>query len=88
MFYNTKVKVYDYPGSTLIKTIYADLQPYSATLNLDYGLSLEISHRLFCDYIKDIGANSYLKIDCDYYKVMDIKTWSDYLEIYLYKCQR
>lgn len=88
MFYNTKIEIYDSPNGVLIKTIYSDVQPYSGTVNFDYGLSLDISNRVFCDISNEIDDNAYLKINGCFYKVLNIKAWSDYMDVYLYKCKR
>ena len=43
MFYDTRIEIYENPESSYIKTIHADVQPHSATIGFNYGLSLEIS---------------------------------------------
>lgn len=88
MFYNTKIEIYKTPDSTLLKTIYADIQPHYGVVNFDYGLSLEISNRVFCDITEEIDSNAYFKIDGSYYKVLSIKAWSDYMEVCIYKCKQ
>ncbi|HEY5585469.1 MAG TPA: hypothetical protein VIK78_13410 [Ruminiclostridium sp.] len=88
MFYDTKIEVYENLESYLSKTIYADVQPYTGTVRFNYGLSLEISNRVFCDVDNSINENSYLKIADQFYKVLGIKEWSDYMEVYLYRCMR
>jgi hypothetical protein len=87
MFYDTKIEIYDTPETESIKTIYADFQPYSGTVSFNYGLSLEISNRVFCDIDNVINENSYFKIYDAFYKIIYIKKWSDHMEIYLYKCK-
>ncbi len=88
MFYDTKLEIYDTPETQSIKTVYADFQPYSGTVNFNYGLSLEISNKVFCDNDNVINENSYFKILDQWYKVLDIKKWSDHMEVYLYRCKR
>ena len=88
MFYDTKILIYENPDSAYIKIIYADVQPFSGTVGFNYGLSLQISKRVFCDVDKDINEDAYLEIEDNFYKVLDIKERSDYMEVSLYKCNR
>ena len=88
MFYKTKIEILQSPEDVSIKTIDADVQPYSSTVVFDYGVSLEISKRVFCDTDTEISEQLYLKIDNIYYKVLNIKGWSDHMEIFLYRCKR
>ena len=88
MFYDTKIEIYENLDSTYIKTIYADVQPFSETVTFNYGLSLEISKRVFCDLDKEINEDSYFRIKDDLYKTLNIKERSDYMEVYIYKCKR
>ena len=88
MFYDTKIEVYESPEAQSNKIIYADVQPYKGTVGFNYGFSLEISNRVFCDVDNIIDENSYFKISDQFYKVLGIKEWSDYMEVYLYRCKR
>ena len=88
MFYDTKIEIYLNPEETPLKTIYADVQPYKGTVGFNYGLSLEISKRVFCDTDKQINEESYFKIDNAFYKVLTIKEWSNHMEVFLYRCKR
>lgn len=88
MFYKTKIKILQSPEDVPIKTIDADVQPYLSTVVFDYGLSLEISKRVFCDDDTEISEQLYFRIDDDYYKVLNVKRWSDHMEIFLYRCKR
>jgi hypothetical protein len=88
MFHNTKIEILQSPDAATIKTIYADVQPYSGTVTFDYGITLEISKRAFCDVDEEINVEPYFRIDDVYYKVLNVKGWSDHLEVFLYRCKR
>ena len=89
MFYDTEIKIYLNPDSaSYIKSIYADFQPFSGTVRFNYGLSLEISKKIFCDIDKDINEEAYFGIDENLFKVLYIKEWSDHMEVSLYRCKR
>ena len=88
MFYDTKIDIYENPDSSPIKTIYADVQPFSGTIGFNYGLSFEVSKRVFCNVDKDINEEAYFKFEDNFYKVLNIKERSDYMEVFLYKCNR
>jgi hypothetical protein len=88
MFYDTKIEILQSPEDLQIITIDADVQPYSGSVDFDYGLSLEITKRVFCDADTEISEQLYCRINTVYYKVMDVKGWSDHMEIFLYECKR
>lgn len=89
MFNDTLVKIYSSPNSlSYIKSIYADFQPYTKSIVFEDGFQIDITNRIFCDIDSSINKNSYLEIDTEKYKVMDIKKWDNYLEVYLYKLKR
>jgi len=87
MFYDTRIEIYENLDS-YIKTIYADVQPYSGTVGFNYGLSLEISKKVFCDVDKEINEEVYFRFEDNFFKVLSIKVWSDHMEILLYRCNR
>lgn len=89
MFNNTLVKIYSSPDSaSYIKSIYADFQPYSKSIMFEDGFQIDITNRLFCDIDSSINKNGYFEIECEKYKVMDLKKWDDHFEVYLYKLKR
>ena len=88
MFNDTKIEILQSPDAAPIKTIYADVQPYSANVTFDYGITLEISKRAFCDVDEEISNEPYFRIDDVYYKVLNVKGWSDHMEVFLYRCKR
>lgn len=87
MFYDTTVKILADRTSSPIETIEADLQPHSKKYIFEDGFELEATKRLFCDRISSINNDSYVRIETDLYKVLEIKEWSDHLEIFLYQCK-
>lgn len=85
MFYDTKIKVFD-KNLVEVKTVMGDMQPYNKTIKFEDDIQLEITNRIFCDREPLITTMSYFLIEGMRYKVMDIKRWSDYLEILIYEC--
>ena len=89
MFKDTFIKIYATPDSdSYIKTIDADVQPFSKSFAFEDGFQIDITCRLFCDMDDSITEESYIEFANEKYKVMEIKKWDDYLEVYLYKLQR
>ena len=52
------------------------------------GFEINITRRVFCDIENSISIHSYMEIENEKYKVMDIKKWDSYMEVYLYKLKR
>jgi len=89
MFNKTIIKIYSSLDSiSYVKSIYADFQPYTKSIMFGDGFQIDITNRLFCDIDSSINMSSYLKIGNEIYKVMDLKVWDDFLEVYLYKLKR
>ncbi len=89
MFNDTLVKIYSSPDSaTYIKSIFADFQPYIKSIVFEDSFQIDITNRLFCDTDSSINKDSYFEIESEKYKVMDLKKWNDYFEVYLYKLKR
>ncbi|SFG92401.1 hypothetical protein SAMN05660649_03144 [Desulfotomaculum arcticum] len=89
MFNDTLIKVYSSSDSTtFVKSIYADIQPFSKSITFEDGFQIDVTSRVFCDVDDSITKDSYLEIENLKYKVMEIKKWDDYLEVYLYKLVR
>lgn len=89
MFNDTLVKIYSSPDSaSYIKSIYTDFQPYTKSIVFEDGFQIDITNRVFCDIDSLINKNSYMEIENEKYKVMDLKKWDDHLEVYLYKLKR
>jgi len=89
MFYDTLINVYEAPDSnSYIKSIDADIQPFSKSITFEDGYQIDITSRLFCDIDDSITEESYVGFANEKYKVMETKKWDDYMEVYLYKLQR
>ena len=75
------------PNNTPLKTIFGDLQQYETAIQIgDY--TFNITKRLFIDFEPLINMQGYLKIQDLIYKILDIKSDSDYQELLLYLCNR
>lgn len=89
MFSDTEIKVlFNSDNSSIIKTEYVDVQPFLKNYSFEDGFDFEATKRVFCDKESIINENSYLLIENEKYKVMEIKTWDTYIEAFLYKCKR
>ncbi|KUO70001.1 MAG: hypothetical protein APF81_16415 [Desulfosporosinus sp. BRH_c37] len=89
MFKDTPIRIYSTPDSaSYIKSIDADIQPFNKSIAFEDGYQIDIISRLFCDIDESITEESYVEFANEMYKVMEIKKWDDYLEVYLYKLKR
>ena len=87
MFENQIAEIYS--GSFVkIGEAPVDLQPYEKTMSFEDSIEVPISKRVFCE--KELGINlaSYLEIENTLYKVLSIKAWDNYDELWLYECER
>jgi hypothetical protein len=87
MFYDTKLEMLESSNLTVIKTIDADVQPFSKSIAFEDGYTLEITHRAFCDKDVQVELCRYVRVDDQIYIVLDSKEWSDYMELFLYRCK-
>lgn len=87
MFYNTECYVLD-KDEVQIAKIMMDLQPYEKTIQFEDGIEIDITARAFCDRNVNITNIGYLKVKDTLYKIISLKEWSDYLECFLYVCER
>jgi hypothetical protein len=87
MFNDTKLEMLESSNLTVIKTIDADVQPFSKSLSFEDGYILEITHRAFCDKDAQLELCRYVRVDGQIYVVLDSKEWSDYTELFLYRCK-
>jgi hypothetical protein len=87
MFRDTHIEILDGLFQMIDETE-GDIQPYEKTISFEDGIEIEITQRVFCDVILAIDDNSYLRINGRLCKVMNIKKYSDYLELWLYECER
>ena len=88
MFNDTEIKIsYTSDNKTILKTEYADVQPFSKTYTFENGFNIITTMRAFCDKESIINETGYVLINNEKYKVIDIKTWNTYKEAFLYKCK-
>jgi nitrous oxidase accessory protein NosD len=89
MFDDKEIKILSNSDNiTVIKTEYADIQPFSKTYTFENGFSISTTMRAFCDANSIINEMGYVLINNEKYKVIDIKTWDTYKEAFLYKCKK
>ncbi|WP_404581494.1 hypothetical protein [Paenibacillus sp. RC21] len=65
----------------------ADVQPYRKSFSFEDGYTLETTYRAFCPLESLLQSNGYVRIGEDIFIILDIKEWSDYVELYLYRCK-
>ena len=88
MFYDTKVEILQSPEDAPIKTIDADVQPFSKSILFEDGFQIDVTSRLFCDIDDSMTQERYVEFDNEKYKVMEMEKWDNYYEISLYKLKR
>ncbi|MBK5242051.1 hypothetical protein [Clostridium sp.] len=89
MFNDTEIKILTNSNAeSYIKTEYGDIQPFSKSISFEDGFEINITKRGFLDIESSINFNSYLIIDDNKYKVIDMKKWDSYIEFFLYRCKR
>ncbi|WP_348624427.1 hypothetical protein ABFT51_05000 [Paenibacillus peoriae] len=65
----------------------ADVQPYRKSFSFEDGYILETTYRAFCPLESLLLSNCYIRIGKDVFIILDMKKWSDYMELYLYRCK-
>lgn len=70
-----------------VASLTAEVQPYLRTFTFEDGYSIDMTKRLFCDRVSSIKMDSYIEIEQELHKVIHMKKWSDYLEVWLYECE-
>lgn len=70
--------------STVIKTIQADVQPYSNKLaHIDYSFDKDVKYRVFCDIEPLLELGTQINYKDNIYYIVEIKDWDDYLILLL-----
>lgn len=69
-----------------VGSITGDIQPYLRTFTFEDGYSIDMTQRFFCDRVSSITLDGYIEVEKKLHKVIHLKTWSDYLEVWLYEC--
>jgi hypothetical protein len=87
VFNDTKIEILESVNLTVITSIYGDVQPYIKSYTFEDDISLEVTHRAFCDHHTDLELSRYIRIDNHIYMILDLKEWNDHMELYLYRCK-
>ncbi|MGQ3480669.1 hypothetical protein [Paenibacillus sp. TY11] len=87
MFYNTKLEILDATHFNPVLSVMADVQPYRKNFSFEDGYILETTCRAFCPLESLLQLNGYVQISKDVFIILDMKEWSDYMELYLYRCK-
>ncbi|MEK4733188.1 hypothetical protein [Paenibacillus sp. FSL L8-0641] len=88
MFYDTKLEILDNANFTPVLSVKADVQPYRKSFSFEDGYILETTYRAFCPLESLLQLNGYVRIDKAVFIILDMKEWSDYVELYLYRCKQ
>ncbi|KZE68496.1 hypothetical protein AV545_22180 [Paenibacillus jamilae] len=88
MFYDTKLEILDNANFTPVLSVMADVQPYRKSFSFEDGYILETTYRAFCPLESLFQLNGYVRIGKDIFIILDKKEWSDYMELYLYRCKQ
>ncbi|MDY7992410.1 hypothetical protein UY286_15545 [Paenibacillus polymyxa] len=88
MFYDTKLEILDVTHFNSVLSVMADVQPYCKSFSFEDGYTLETTYRAFCPLESSLQLNGYVRIGKDIFIILDIKEWSDYMELYLYRCKQ
>ncbi|WP_404592941.1 Ig domain-containing protein [Paenibacillus sp. RC73] len=59
----------------------ADVQPYRKSFSFEDGYTLETTYRAFCPLESLLQSNGYVRISKDVFIILDMKEWSDYVEL-------
>ncbi|URJ58992.1 hypothetical protein [Paenibacillus polymyxa] len=87
MFYDTKLEILDDTHFNPVLSVMADVQPYRKSFSFEDGYILETTYRAFCPLESLLLSNCYIRIGKDVFIILDMKKWSDYMELYLYRCK-
>ncbi|WP_274484124.1 hypothetical protein [Paenibacillus polymyxa] len=66
----------------------ADVQPYRKSFSFEDGYMLETTYRAFCPLEFLWQLNGYVRVNDNIFIILDKKEWSDYVELYLYRCKQ
>ncbi|MGW9529630.1 hypothetical protein ACWHAM_18135 [Paenibacillus terrae] len=87
MFYDTKLEILDVTHFKPVLSVMADVQPYRKSFSFEDGYTLETTYRAFCPLESLWQSNRYVQIGKDVFIILDMKEWSNYVELYLYCCK-
>lgn len=72
----------------VVESLTGEVQPYLRSFTFEDGYTIDMTKRLFCDLVSTIKMDSYIEIENELHKVIHMKKWSDYLEVWLYESQQ
>ncbi|TCT16401.1 hypothetical protein EDC18_102420 [Natranaerovirga pectinivora] len=96
MFYNKKVHILNCEGylndsgrwtesneqPTIVKTIKADVQPYSKELAYsEYKFEKDVKYRIFCDPCNLVNLGTLVRYKDNDYTVVHIMEWDNYMVV-------
>ncbi|AZH30610.1 hypothetical protein [Paenibacillus sp. M-152] len=87
MFYDTKLEILDNTNFTPVMSMMVDVQPYRKSFSFEDGYILETTYRAFIPLESLWQSTCYVRISEDVFIILDMKDWSDYMELYLYRCK-
>jgi len=89
MYRNISVEILgNKPTNTTIKTISVDCQQFDNIIKIE-EYEFPITKRMFTDAIEEIlEMNGYIKIKDKEFKIMKIKEYDNYQEVWLYELER
>ena len=88
MFYDTRMEIVNSADFTTLKEVDADVQAYHKSITFEDGYTLEMTHRVFCPKDSSLQLYRYVRINEYMFIILDLKEWSDYLELFLYRCKQ
>ncbi|MGZ0042334.1 hypothetical protein [Paenibacillus ottowii] len=88
MFYDKKLEILDVTHFNSVMLVTADVQPNRKSFSFEDGYILETTYRAFCPMESLLQLNGYVRIGKDIFIILDKKEWSDYMELYLYRCKQ
>lgn len=87
MFYDVKAVFLD-GAFAVLGNVLCDLQPYDKTVTFEDNIEILITKRAFCAPSPFVTDKSYLLIGERLFKIMHIKSWESYLELWLSESER
>ncbi|MBE0341886.1 hypothetical protein E4V51_12755 [Paenibacillus sp. 28ISP30-2] len=87
MFYDMKLEILNHADLKPVQLIMADVQPYRKSFSFEDGYILETTYRAICPLESLLQLYGYVQFAKDVFIILDMKEWSDYVELYLYRCK-
>ncbi len=87
MFYDVKAVFLD-GFFSVVCSLMCDIQPYDKTITFEDNIEVPVSKRAFCESNPLLDETGYLLIGELLFKIMHIKSWESYLELWLCQSER